>query len=91
MQQHFEAVKGKNPEEVQRVRDSIIKYNKELPDWGKGKVITGDALLQSAQARERDRLAKEIGVPTQRGNVPIARHIQSLYPEERTVDVRRVR
>jgi hypothetical protein len=89
--QMFEAIVGGNKEEIGRVRDAIVHYNQTLPTEARGKAITSDSLRQSLQARQRDVVAKEAGVPIQRSNVPLARHIQGLFPEAQPVDARRVR
>jgi hypothetical protein len=39
----------------------------------------------------RERAAKERGVPVQRSAVPIARHMQKLYPEAEVIEQRRLR
>lgn len=90
MEDFFEARKGKNPEEIAKVRDTIMKFNRELPDYAKGKAITGDALTKSMQTRERSLQSREMGVPMQKTNVGISKHIDVLFPET-TVDVRKIR
>jgi len=88
--QLFEARKGGNTAEINDVLDSIRRYNRELPQIAKGYTITEQNARSSIQGRERELIARERGVPTQRRNVPISREIDRLFPES-TVDVRRVR
>lgn len=90
LEQFFEARKGQNKEEIGDVRNAILKFNQGLPEYARGKVISGETIQRSMQARERSLQARESGVPAQKTNVPLARHIDKLFPET-TVDVRRVR
>lgn len=87
MGQMFEALSGRNSDEIARMRDRILKFNEELPDWAKSQQITRDAVQQSMQQRARAKTMREAGVPLQRTQVPIARHVQELFPES-VVDVR---
>lgn len=90
LNQLFEARSGKHEPEIQKVIQSIKEFNQGLPEEARGKAITSDTAHKSLQAKERGRVAREAGVPTQRTNVPISREIDRLFPES-TVDVRRVR
>ncbi len=90
MHQMFEAVSGQNKAEIASVRDSIVKYNRELPPEARGKAISGEQLSQSMVARQRAKVTTEAGLSVQRGNVPLTRAVDKLYPEA-TVDVRKVR
>jgi hypothetical protein len=87
--QMFEAVAGRDEDEIGRVREKIIKYNRDLPDWAASQQITSDALSESVNQRARAKALKEAGLPLQRSQVPIARHVQDLFPES-VVDVRPV-
>lgn len=89
LNQFFEARFGSNQEEIANVRRGINDYNKNLPTWARGMAITPDTIQQSVQVRARNKAAQESGVPQQLTQVPIARHIQSLFPES-VVDVRKV-
>lgn len=88
--EYFEALKGKNPDEVGKVRDAIIRYNRELPDFARGTAISGDTIQRSMQGRARALNARESGIPTQKSNIGISLEMQRLFPEA-TIDVRRVR
>lgn len=88
--QMFEAISGAQTKEVERVRNSIMQFNKELPDFAKGKIITSDTIKKSMDMRARQKDARESGVPAQKTSRGIAEHIQRLFPES-TVDVRRVK
>lgn len=90
LRQLYEARAGGIAQEMQSVQESIRRFNSELPDWARGRAITPDMAVKSMEARARERLHREAGVPTQLTNVGISRHIDTLFPEA-TVDVRRVR
>ena len=89
MTQMYEATIGKVAGEQDRVKAAIIDYNKNLPDWAKGEQITGKALKESIEGRYKDKLYREAGVPRQKTSIPVARHIQGLFPES-VVDVRKL-
>lgn len=61
--------------------DAIKKFNRDLPAEARGKAITSDGLRASFESRARATAATETGIPRQRGNVPLARSVQRLYPE----------
>lgn len=91
LHQMFEATSGKIPQEIDAVRKDIIKYNKDIIGTpAAGKVILPETLQSSMENRQRARIAKEIGIPNQTGNIGISRYVDTLFPET-TVDVRRVR
>jgi hypothetical protein len=90
LEQLHEAVSSKNPKTREDVVQSIRDFNKELPEWARGKAISSDTARRSVETRERGRISRESGVPTQKSNVPIAREIDKLFPES-TIDVRKVR
>jgi len=88
--QLFEARKGGNAAEIESVLESIRRYNRELPSIARGYTITQENATKSIQGRERELIARERGIPTQKRNIPISQSIDALFPET-TVDVRRVR
>lgn len=88
LEQLFEAQQGQRPQEIEKVADAIRKFNIGLSDTDRGKSISGEQAAASIQNRAREKNAMEAGVPTKRGNIPIARDIQSVFPDT-TVDVRR--
>lgn len=90
LEQFFEARKGGNKEEIEKMASELRRYNKELPEYARGKTITDDTIKRSMAGRERALQAKEAGVPVQKANIGISKHIDSLFPES-TVDVRRVK
>lgn len=90
MEQYFEARKGGNAGEITKVRDEIVQFNKTLPEYARGMVITADGLLKSMQGHERQLQARERGTSTQKSKIPIDRYVNSLFPEA-TIDVRRVK
>lgn len=87
-EQMFEAIASREQDEIQRVRGEIVKFNKDLPSWAKGKVITPEGLERSMEGRAKERNAMETGIPSRETSIGIARHVDSLYPEA-TIDVRR--
>jgi hypothetical protein len=87
---YFEAKMGGREEAMDNAKDRIEKYNESLPDWGLGYRIGADNLETSIAGKEREKNAREAGVPTQGRNRPIAEFIQGLFPGS-VVDVRRVR
>lgn len=86
----YEAHVGGRDEEIERANQAIRDYNDRLPEWGRGYKISSDTLIRSIEAKERDRNAKESGIPVQNRNKPVNDYIQSLFPEA-VVDVRKVR
>jgi hypothetical protein len=90
LEEYYEAFRGKNPAELEKVKAEINQYNRELPEYAKGKVLQPTTIVKSMNMRERNLQARESGTPMQKSNVPIARHIDALYPEA-TIDVRRRR
>jgi len=90
LEQLYEARSGHRKEEIDDVVKSIRQFNEQLPEEARGKKITSDTATKSIQTRERAKVSREAGVPTQKANVPISRAIDKLYPES-TVDVRKVR
>lgn len=81
MQAAWTAQQSGDKDVYQSTLDAIRKFNKDLPDEARGKAITADALRQSFVNRAKATSATESGVPRQRGNVPLARSVQRLYPE----------
>lgn len=77
-------------ENYEQVLGAIRKFNTDLPEEARGRAITADTLRRSFETRARSNNATESGVPRVRGNIPIAREIQRLYPEA-DVDVRKTR
>jgi len=88
METYYEARKGQNREEIEKARQAVIQYNTDLPSYAAGRKISGEQLLESMRNRYKATTMREMGLPTQRTQVPIAREIQRLYPEAE-VDVRR--
>lgn len=90
LEEYYEALKGKNPKEMTDVRNEIIRYNKELPNFARANAISAETVQKSMQTRERSVISRELGVPIQKSKIGISREMQRLFPEA-TVDVRRVR
>jgi hypothetical protein len=90
LEEYYEALKGRDPKEIAGVKDAIIKFNTTLPDFARGKALTGDTIQRSMGARERSVISREIGVPITKSDIGISREMQRLFPEA-TIDVRRVR
>lgn len=77
-------------ENYNRVLSAIRKFNNTLPDEARGKAITAEGIRRSFMTRARTETAQESGVPRARGDIPLVRSIQRLYPEAE-VDVRDTR
>lgn len=90
LEEWFEALKGKDPKELDAMRAATIKYNQELPDYAKAMAISGDTIKKSMQTRERTVISRESGIPIQKTKIGISQEMQRLFPEA-TIDVRRVR
>ena len=90
MKQMFEALAGKNQEEIDRVRSAIRNYNINLPKWARGFSITGSSVRESMISRFKGRAIREHGYDVNKKLTPLDQHIQSLFPES-VVDVRRIR
>lgn len=90
MEQFSEMVAADNAKGREDVRQAIVVFNGELPDWAKGQAISSDNLHQSIESRMKAKVARESGVPVKESDVGIARHVQGLYPGA-VVDVRKVR
>lgn len=90
LRQLWHARQSGDKDDYQSVIGAIRKYNGDLPTEARGKVISADTIRNSFQARLRTERSQESGVPGRRGDVPIVRKIQELYPEA-DVSVRRVR
>lgn len=88
LEQYFEATKSRNRLDIEKVREELIKFNKELPEFARAKAISGDTVQRSMKGRERTLQSRESGIPTQKSNAGISRYIDSLFPEA-TIDVRR--
>lgn len=81
MKSAFHARQSGDADAWKSAQEAIRKYNKDLPEEARGKAITGDALRASFEQRAKANALTEAGVPKQRGNVPLARSVQRLYPE----------
>lgn len=88
LQSLYEAKAGQNDEEFNSVREAIKQFNRDLPEWARGSVITSDTAQKSLEARLRGRALREAGIPAQKGNIPLAQELNRLYPES-VIDVRR--
>ena len=81
LQSAWSAKQSTDPGVYQSTLEAIRKFNRDLPDEAKGKAITSDVLLHSFEARAKSIVKSEAGVPAARGNIPLARSVQKLYPE----------
>ena len=90
MKQMGNAVLGKDPKEVDRVREAIKEFNAGLPNEARGKAITSDALKQSIGTQARSRAAQEAEGSVKKSDIPILREVQKLYPQSQATAVRRV-
>jgi len=87
MQQYFEA--QKEPKSLDKVKQSIRKFNDDLPKETKDMRITPETLKRSMASRQRNRDAQETGVAVAKSTRGLQRSIQSLYPES-AISVRKI-
>lgn len=90
LQEYFEAMKGQNSQERDKILAEIRQYNRDLPEYAKGYAISAETAQKSMRMRERALQSRESGIPMQRRNQPVSNYINSLYPEAQ-IDVRRVK
>lgn len=90
MKQMGNAVLGKDPKEVERVKGAIQNFNTGLPTEARGKAISGDTLRQSVGSQARSRQAQEAELSVKKSDIPILREVQKLYPASQATSVRRV-
>lgn len=94
MKQFMSAIKDRDPEKLESMRQAVRQYNEQIPDEFKEKRITGDQIRQSLVARTKTQVLQEKGLPSSKRDIGIYREIDRLYPEgapEDLVGVRRVR
>jgi hypothetical protein len=91
MKQMGNAIQGKDEKEIARVKESIKKFNENLPTEARGKAITSDSLRQSVGTQARTRAAQEAEASTKKSDIPILREVQKLYPQSQATSVRKVR
>ncbi len=87
-QQWWEAVKGGRQEEKDSVIKAVEDYNASLPDFAKGRQITGKMLNESVKRRAEEAAKREAGVPSKKGNVGVKQEINRLYPQG-VIDMRK--
>lgn len=86
MRQFGNAVLGKDPEERSKMQQAVREFNAQLQPEERGKAITSESLTQSVETRARDRALQERGLPVKKGDVPIYRREDQLYPgQNRTI------
>lgn len=90
LKQYFATVQSGDMKEREKVRNAIVNYNDTLPKDARGQAISSDTLSRSMRMRARAQASQETGTPMQRGDVPLVRGIQRLFPES-VVDVREVK
>lgn len=83
MKQFGNAVLGGDPKEIPRARDAIVAFNKSLPPEARGQAITSDSISKSVRMKARNRAAQEGELSLRKGDIPIMRKVQQLYPESR--------
>ena len=90
LSQLYEAGFSRDKEQIKSVMDSIHKFNADLPKEFKARSITSDMIDRSIETHQRDRALKERGLPPQLTNVPIARYMEKLFPEAKTMEIKKV-
>lgn len=86
-----QAVMTGDDEARDAIIESIQSFNHALPEFAKSKVIRPDNIRASLRSRATSRARQEQGLPIRDADIPIYRHIQTLYPGAEVVDVERVR
>jgi hypothetical protein len=69
---------------------AIQKFNADLPKEFKSRSITSDMIERSMQTHMRDKAMKDRGLPTQLTNIPIMRYMEKLFPEAKTMEIKKV-
>lgn len=91
-QEFHEALSGGNPEEIEKMKMELRKFNDTLPEFARGYKFTPENVKKSMEMRERQKASRELGIPLQKRSVPIAEHVREMFPEaEGLIDVRKVR
>lgn len=92
MKQYGNALLGKDPKEIDRVREAIVQFNNLVKDTSaRGKAISSDTLRQSIQTQARSRAAQEAGTSVKKSSIPILQEVKKLYPDAEVISGRRVR
>jgi hypothetical protein len=82
------AVRSGNPGVVQDVLKSVRLYNEDVKQVDPSMQIQAKLMLQSVQQRIRGRAMQELGLPTQKGQIPVTKRMQDMFPN---VEAERVR
>lgn len=90
LEQWATAVKGGDKDEIAKMVRATQEFNADLPNYAKAKALSSDTIKKSITMRLRSQEVQEMGLTTNRSNIPIAQEMQRLHPES-TVDVRKVR
>lgn len=69
---------AKDRSAIKAVLADIKEYNREVP--GSRKRITGKTLAKSNKSRSQDRRLRSRGIPTEKGDIPIFRETERLFP-----------
>jgi hypothetical protein len=91
VEQFFEAWSGKDQKEIGAVRDSIMKFNKELSGTEfRGYAIEAKSLLESIEQRQKQKIGMERSLPLQKRQAPVFEQFKYLFPEAQgVIDVRK--
>jgi hypothetical protein len=90
LSQMFEAGYSRDKDQINAVRMAIQKFNADLPKEFKSRSITSDMIERSMQTHMRDKAMKDRGLPTQLTNIPIMRYMEKLFPEAKTMEIKKV-
>jgi len=82
------AIRSKDAGAVKDITKAIQDYNVSVKEVDPSMQVPVARVIQSVQQRIRGRAMQEMGLPTQKGQVPVARRIQDMFPN---VEAERVR
>lgn len=89
LEQFFEAQQSGQERQLETVREAVQKFNTDVRGTDDAaKAITPEAIIASIEKRVLEKNARETGVPTRKTDIPSARAIQGLFPEN-VIDAKR--
>lgn len=73
---------------IERVSKAVQEYNEGVRELDPGMQISAQQLLQSLRNRQRARQLQELGLPSQRMQMGVAKRIEDLFPSRVRVEKR---
>lgn len=80
LRQIGDAIKNQNDEQKEAAIAAIKKYNQELPEEARMKVITSKEIKASVSQRMKVQAKQEAGIPVEKSNIPIKQALEPYYP-----------